>query len=99
MRALKKVRNEIKKKEAQLAILQDDLEQLRAQEKQLEDTEMITAIRGARLSADDMLAFIHALKSGDTDISTLLATPGQADADGPGTEFKESEDNDHAETE
>ncbi len=99
MRALKKVRNEIKKKEAQLAILQDDLEQLRAQEKQLEDTELITAIRGARLSADDMLAFIHALKNGDADLSTLLAAPGQADADEPGTETKESEDNDHAETE
>lgn len=99
MRALKKVRNEIKKKEAQLAILQDDLEQLRAQEKQLEDAELITAIRGARLSADDMLAFIHALKNGGTDLSTLLAAPGQADKNDPGTEIKESEDNDHDETE
>lgn len=99
MRALKKVRNEIKKKEAQLAILQDDLEQLRAQEKQLEDAELITAIRGARLSADDMLAFIHALKNGGTDLSTLLASSGQADENNPGTEIKESEDYDHDETE
>ena len=62
MKPLKKVRGEIRRKEMQLAALQAELKDLRAQEQQLENTEMITAIRNAKFEADDILLLISALK-------------------------------------
>lgn len=72
MKPLKKVRNEIERKEAQLALLQGELETLRNQELQLENAEMVAAIRSAKFSADDMLALVQVLKKGGTDLSDLL---------------------------
>ena len=64
MKPLKKIRGEIRRKEMQLAALQTELKDLRAQEQQLENTEMITAIRNAKFEADDILLLISALKKG-----------------------------------
>lgn len=72
MKPLIKVRREIRRKEEILAAVQADLEVLRSEEQQLENSEMIAAIRNAKLSADDMLALVHALKKGSTELSTLL---------------------------
>lgn len=90
MRELKKVRNEIRRKESQLAALEEELKVLKEHEKQLEDMEMISAIRKARLNADDMLAMVKAIKSGETDLSALF--PQGQDAD---TTIEESEDTTH----
>lgn len=73
MKALKKVNNEIEKIEAQLALLQARLQELKEQRTQLENAEMIAAIRNANFNAGDMLAVIQAVKNGGTDLATLLA--------------------------
>ena len=72
MRPLKKIRNEIQRKEEILATIQSELEVLREQERQLENSEMIAAIRNARFSADDMLSLVQAIKKSGTNLSTLL---------------------------
>ena len=73
MKALKKVNNEIEKIEAQLALLQARLQELKEQRTQLENAEMIAAIRNANFNTEDMLAVIQAVKNGGTDLATLLA--------------------------
>ncbi len=73
MKSLKKVNNEIEKIEAQLALLQARLQELKEQRTQLENAEMIAAIRNANFNAGDMLAVIQAVKNGGTDLATLLA--------------------------
>ena len=73
MKPLKKINNEIARIEAQLEVLQPRLRDLKAQRTQLENAEMIAAIRNANFSADDMLAVIEAVKNGGTDLATLLA--------------------------
>ena len=73
MKPLKKVNNEITKIETQIELLQTRLRDLKAQRTQLENAEMIAAIRNANFNAEDMLAVIQAIKNGDTDMATLLA--------------------------
>lgn len=73
MKPLKKVNNEITKIESQIELLQTRLRDLKAQRTQLENAEMIAAIRNANFNAEDMLAVIQAIKNGDTDMATLLA--------------------------
>lgn len=80
MRALKRVNNEIKKQEANLALVQEKLDKLYQQRTQLENAEMIDAIRDAKFDAGEMLTVIHALKKGGTDLSELLLTIGKTDA-------------------
>ena len=94
MRELKKVRNEIRRKESQLTALDEELKVLKEHEKQLEDMEMISAIRKARLNADDMLAMVKAIKSGETDLSALFPQERGADEPSPDedTTIEESED-------
>lgn len=101
MRALKRINNEIQKQEANLALIQERLAGLYKQRTQLENAEMIDAIRSARFDASEMLTVIHALKKGGTDLSELLLTLGQTDASDhpaarkPETNITESEDNDY----
>lgn len=98
MRELKKVRNEIRRKESQLATLEEELKILKEHEEQLEDMEMISAIRKARLNADDMLAMVKAIKSGETDLSALFPQGQESDEPSPDDEdatIKESEDTTH----
>lgn len=73
LKPLKKVNNEIAKIEAQIELLQTRLRDLKAQRTQLENAEMIAAIRNANFNAEDMLAVIQAIKDGGTDLATLLA--------------------------
>lgn len=93
MKPLKKVRNEIQRKEEILATVQSELEVLREQERQLENSEMIAAIRNAKFSADDMLALVQAMKKGGTDLSALI--PLAINATTTPTPFSESEDENH----
>ena len=100
MRALKRVNNEIRKQEANLALVQGKLDELYKQRTQLENAEMIDAIRDAKFDASEMLTVIHALKKGGTGLSELLLTIGQAEAaqtagKEPESNITESEDNDH----
>ena len=93
MRPLKKIRNEIQRTEEILATIQSELEVLREQERQLENSEMIAAIRNARFSADDMLSLVQAIKKSGTNLSTLLTF-----AENPSTTptpISESEDKNH----
>ena len=91
MKPLKKVRGEIRRKEIQLAALQAELKDLRAQEQQLENTEMITAIRNAKFEADDILLLISALKKGGSAPTDLLASLGlEPDAAEPSENKEES---------
>ena len=84
MRQLKKVRGEISRKEAQLAALQEELKDLRAQEQQLENAEMISAIRNAKFDADDMLLLIRTLKKGGSVPADLFPALGlEAEATTP----------------
>ena len=73
MKSLKKVNNEIEKIETQIVLLQTRLRDLKSQRTQLENAEMIAAIRNANFNAEDMLAVIQAVKNGGTDLATLLA--------------------------
>lgn len=73
MKPLNKINNEITKLETQMAQIQERLRQLKAQRTQLENAEMIAAIRNANFRAEDMLAVIQAIKKGDTDLTALLA--------------------------
>ena len=100
MRALKRVNNEIRKQEANLALVQEKLDELYKQRTQLENAEMIDAIRSAKFDATEMLTVIHALKKGGTDLSALLLTIGGTDTSAsadtkPETNNTESEDNDY----
>ena len=58
MKALKKVNNEIEKVESQIQLLQARLQELKNQRTQLENAEMIAAIRDAKFDANEMLAVI-----------------------------------------
>lgn len=78
MKPLNKINNEITKLETQLEQLQERLRQLKAQRTQLENAEMIAAIRNANFRAEDMLAVIQAIKNGDTDLTALLAQRSNA---------------------
>lgn len=91
MKPLKKINNEIARIEAQLEVLQPRLRDLKAQRTQLENAEMIAAIRNANFSADDMLAVIEAVKNGDTDLATLLALSSEHTS-----KTNESEENENA---
>ena len=73
MKPLKKVNNEIEKIETQIVLLQTRLKELKEQRTQLENAEMIAAIRNANFNAEDMLAVIQAVKNSGTDLATLLA--------------------------
>lgn len=101
LRALKRVNNEIRKQEANLALVQEKLDELYKQRTQLENAEMIDAIRSAKFDATEMLTVIHALKKGGTDLSALLLTIGGADTSVNSADTKletnntESEDNDY----
>lgn len=103
MRALKRVNNEIRKQEANLALVQEKLNELYKQRTQLENAEMIDAIRSAKFDATEMLTVIHALKKGGTDLSALLLTIGGTDTSVNSADTKqetntnntESEDNDY----
>ena len=91
MKPLKKINNEIARIEAQLEVLQPRLRDLKAQRTQLENAEMIAAIRNANFNADDMLAVIEAVKNGSTDLSTLLALSSERTP-----KNNESEENENA---
>lgn len=95
MRPLKKVRGEIKRKEMQLSALQAELENLRAQEQQLENTEMISAVRNAKFHADDILLLIQALKKGGSAPADLFPMLG---LDQDATEPSENKEETHHET-
>ena len=77
------------------------LDELYKQRTQLENAEMIDAIRSAKFDANEMLTVIHALKKGGTDLSALLLTIGETDTSVNSTDTKpetnntESEDNDY----
>lgn len=91
MKPLKKIRGEIRRKEMQLAALQTELKDLRAQEQQLENTEMITAIRNAKFEADDILLLISALKKGGSAPADLFPSLGlEPDATKPSEHKEES---------
>lgn len=91
LKPLKKVNNEIQKIESQIELLQTRLTHLKEQRTQLENAEMIAAIRNANFNADDMLAVIQAVKNGGTDLATLLAMSTTAP-----TQTDESEENENA---
>ena len=99
MRALKRVNHEIQKQEANLALIRGKLDELYKQRTQLENAEMIDAIRDAKFDANDMLTVIHALKKGGTGLSELLLTLGHPADDAESadtnskTELTESEGN------
>ena len=78
MKPLNKINNLITKLETQMSQLQERLRQLKAQRTQLENAEMIAAIRNANFRAEDMLAVIQAIKNGDTDLTALLTQRSNA---------------------
>ncbi|MDO5392142.1 MAG: DUF4315 family protein [Eubacteriales bacterium] len=73
MKGLKKVMLDIERTNGQLAQLQERLRDLEAQRTQLENAEMIAAIRNANFDASEMLAVIQSLKKNGTGLSDLLA--------------------------
>lgn len=88
MKPLKKVNNEIQKIDEQMELLSERRKELEAQRTQLENAEMISAIRNAKFNADEMLEVIAALKKGGKGLSHLL--PAEADEE-PGKEGADNE--------
>lgn len=73
MKALKKVKSEIERLETQDAAIRERLEILYKERTQLENTEMIQAIREAEFDASDMIAVIQAIKKGGRNLTELLS--------------------------
>lgn len=72
MKPLRKVTLDIEKTKGQIAQLQDQLREMEAKRTQLENAEMIAAIRNANFDANEMLAVIQALKKNGTGLSDIL---------------------------
>lgn len=73
MKPLLKVNNEITRLENQQAQITERLDSLYKQRTQLENTEMIQAIRDAEFDAADVVAVIQAIKKGGGNLTELLA--------------------------
>lgn len=73
MKPLLKVKNEITRLENQQAQIAERLDSLYKQRTQLENTEMIQAIRDAEFDAADVVAVIQAIKKGGGNLTELLA--------------------------
>lgn len=72
MKPLKKVNLEIERTNTQIAQLQEHLLELESKRTQLENAEIIAAIRNARFDANEMLDVIQAIKKSGTNLSDLL---------------------------
>lgn len=73
MKPLLKVKNEITRLENQQAQIAERLDSLYKQRTQLENTEMIQAVRDAEFDAADVVAVIQAIKKGGGNLTELLA--------------------------
>ena len=73
MKPLLKVKNEITRLENQQAQIAERLDSLYKKRTQLENTEMIQAIRDAEFDAADVVAVIQAIKKGGGKLTELLA--------------------------
>ena len=68
---LKKVLDDIQKTEDKILELQEYVKKLKIQKKQMEDAEIIKAIRSMKMDSREMLTFLDGIQNGTVTLSLI----------------------------
>lgn len=82
-----KISNEIDKTKGKISEFQARLRELEKQKNEIENTDIVAAVRSANIDHQELLAFIHAYRSQGAAAETMLGNR-------PGQEEQEDFDND-----
>ena len=86
---LKKVLDDIQKTEDKILELQEYVRQLRIQKKQMEDAEIIKAIRSMKMDSREMLTFLDGIQNGT--VTMQFDEEGNLSMDSSETDTKKEE--------
>ena len=86
---LKKVLDDIQKTENKILELQEHVRQLRIQKKQMEDAEIIKAIRSMKMDSREMLTFLDGIQNGT--VTMQFDEEGNLSMDSSETDTKKEE--------
>ena len=89
---LKKVLDDIQKTENKILELQEHVRQLRIQKKQMEDAEIIKAIRSMKMDSREMLTFLDGIQNGT--VTMQFDEEGNLSMDNSETGIKKEENMD-----
>ena len=86
---LKKVLDDIQKTEDKILELQEYVKKLKIQKKQMEDAEIIKAIRSMKMDSREMLTFLDGIQNGT--VTKQFDEEGNLSLDSPETDTKKEE--------
>ena len=86
---LKKVLDDIQKTEDKILELQEYVKKLKIQKKQMEDAEIIKAIRSMKMDSREMLTFLDGIQNGT--VTMPVDEEGNLSMDSPETDIKKKE--------
>ena len=86
---LKKVLDDIQKTEDKILELQEYVKKLKIQKKQMEDAEIIKAIRSMKMDSREMLTFLDGIQNGT--VTMQFDEEGNLSLDSPETDTKKEE--------
>lgn len=86
---LKKVLDDIQKTEDKILELQEYVKKLKIQKKQMEDAEIIKAIRSMKMDSREMLTFLDGIQNGT--VTMQFDEEGNLSLDRPETDTKKEE--------
>lgn len=86
---LKKVLDDIQKTEDKILELQEYVKKLKIQKKQMEDAEIIKAIRSMKMDSREMLTFLDGIQNGT--VTMQFDEEGNLSMDSPETDTKKEE--------
>ena len=86
---LKKVLDDIQKTENKILELQEYVKKLKIQKKQMEDAEIIKAIRSMKMDSREMLTFLDGIQNGT--VTMQFDEEGNLSLDSPETDTKKEE--------
>ena len=86
---LKKVLDDIQKTEDKILELQEYVKKLKIQKKQMEDAEIIKAIRSMKMDSREMLTFLDGIQNGT--VTLQFAEEGHLSMDSSETDTKKEE--------
>ena len=86
---LKKVLDDIQKTEDKILELQEDVKKLKIQKKQMEDAEIIKAIRSMKMDSREMLTFLDGIQNGT--VTMQFDEEGNLSMDSSETDTKKEE--------
>lgn len=86
---LKKVLDDIQKTEDKILELQEYVKKLKIQKKQMEDAEIIKAIRSMKMDSREMLTFLDGIQNGT--VTMLFDEEGNLSMDSSETDTKKEE--------